>query len=77
MNLELKRDKDYTYNKSSEPYRLGGVKEITDKTKYGRGHFAITIFDTRIFITELFDYVKDVDSGKYYVKDGKWVGDTE
>lgn len=75
MNLELKRDKDYS--KSSELYRLGGVKEITDKTKYGRGHFAITIFDTRIFITEFFDYVKDVDSGKYYVKDGKWVGDME
>jgi hypothetical protein len=76
MILELKMDKDY-YDGYSEAYRIGGVKGITNKTKYGCGHFAITIFDTSVFITELFEYVKDADSGKYYVKDGKWVGDND
>lgn len=66
MVLELKRNtKEKTLSYSTEPYRLGGVVSITNDTEYGDGHFAITIFYTRVFVTELFEYVKD----------GKWVGD--
>lgn len=66
MVLELKRNtKEKTLSYSTEPYRLGGVVSIANDTEYGDGHFAITIFDTRVFVTELFEYVKD----------GKWVGD--
>lgn len=75
MELELKRNtKDKTLSYSTEPYRLGGVVSITNDTECGEGYFAITIFDTRVFVTELFEYVKD-ENGKFYVKDGKWVGD--
>jgi hypothetical protein len=77
MTLELKMNKNDFFNNSTEPYQLGGVKEITDKTGYGKGHFAITIFDRRVFITECYEYVKDADSGKYFVKNGKWVADDE
>ena len=77
MTLELKRCKPGEYNffgVSTEPYTLGGVKEITSHTEYGTGRFAITIFDRRVLITKCFDYVKDPDSGKYFVKNGEWVG---
>lgn len=74
MTLEIKR------LHATVPYLLGGVQKITDKTEYGDGYFAITIFDItifdrRIFVTSCFEYVKDVEKGKYYVKMGKWVGD--
>lgn len=75
MTLELKQYKSDFFNNSTEPYRLGGVKSITDNTVYGSGHFAVTIFDTKVFITSAFEYVKDADSKKYFVKNGKWVGD--
>lgn len=71
MTLELKQ---YNYN-HAKPYRLGGVKDITDKTNYGDGYVSITIFDTRTFIIDSFEYVKDIDSGEYYVKNGEWVGE--
>ena len=46
MTLELKRYKSDFFNNSTEPYRLSGVKSITNNTIYGEGHFAITIYDT-------------------------------
>ena len=73
MTLELKQYNSEVFN--NRPYLLGGVEEITDKTEYGIGHFAITIFDRRVFITSCYEYDKDAESGKYYVKNGKWVKD--
>lgn len=73
MTLELKQYRHSVFNNSTEPYRLGGVKDITSETIYGEGHFAITIFDTRVFATDFFAYVKDADSGKMYVENGEWV----
>lgn len=73
MTLELKQYKSDFFNNYTEPYTLSGVKSITNETIYGEGHFAITIFDTRVFITDAFEYVKEIDSGKIYVKNGKWV----
>lgn len=75
MILELKRNKDDFFNISTEPYRLGGVVSITNNTIYGEGCFAITIFDTRVFFTDCFEYVKDADSGEVFVENGKWVAD--
>ena len=75
MTLELKQYKSDFFNNSTQPYSLGGVKEITDKTEYGIGHFAITISDRRVLITDRYEYVKDAESGKYFVKNGKWVAD--
>ena len=66
MTLELKQ-----WN--NEPYALGGVQEITDKTEYGEGHFAITIFDRRIFFLDCFEYVKCRETGEYFVNRGEWV----
>lgn len=76
MILEIKR------LNATAPYRLGGVQKITDKIEYGdgcfaNGCFAITIFDRRIFVTSCFEYVKDVEKEKYYVKMGKWVGEED
>ncbi len=71
MTLEIKQFK------ATVPYLLGGVQKITDKTEYGDGYFAITIFDRRIFVASYFEYVKDVEKGKYYVKTGKWVGEED
>ena len=76
MTLILKRYKNEIFNNSTDPYRLGGVKNITSETEYGEGHFAITIFDTRIFATDFFEYVKDDESGKVYVENGEWVAQT-
>jgi hypothetical protein len=56
---------------------LGGVRDITDKTEYGEGHHAITIFDRKVFLTNAFEFVRDVDTNKYFVKDGKWVGNDD
>lgn len=71
MTLEIKR------LHATAPYSLRGVQKITDKTEYGDGHFAITIFDRQIFVTSCFEYVKDVEKEKYYVKMGKWVGEED
>lgn len=76
MTLVLKQKKHEVFNNSTEPYRLGGVKNITNETEYGEGHFAITIFDTLVFATDFFEYVKDADSGNVYVESGKWVAKT-
>lgn len=74
MTLELKQYYNKFFNNSTKPYSLGGVKEITNNTEYGDGYFAITIFDRQVFLTDAFEYVKDSSSGKYFVKDGKWIG---
>lgn len=76
MILELKRYEDDFFNNSIEPYRLGGVEDVTDKTEYGEGYFAITIFDRRVFFVKDFEYVRCVETGKYYINNGKCV-DTE
>lgn len=74
MTLELKQYKSDFFNNSTKPYRLGGVESITNDTAYGEGYFAITIFDTKVFVASVFEYVKDVGSGKMFVKNGKWEG---
>ena len=73
MILELKRYEDDFFNNSTEPYRLGGVEDVTDKTEYGGGYFAITIFDRRVFFVKDLKYVRCVETGKCYVDSGKWV----
>lgn len=73
MTLELKQYYNEFFNNSTKPYSLGGVKEITNNTEYGDGHFSITIYERKVFITDAFEYVKDKDSGKYFVKDGEWI----
>lgn len=72
MTLELKRYKDDFFNNSTEPYRLGGVKDVTNKVEY----FEILIFDRRLFRAKDFEYVRCIETGKYYINNGKWV-DTE
>ena len=69
MTLDLKRW-------DSEPYALGGVQEITDKTEYGDGYFAITIFDRRVFFLNCFEYVKCRETGEYFVNLAEWVKQT-
>ena len=75
MTLELKQYNSEVFN--NRPYLLGGVKEITEKTEYGVGRFAMdfSIFGSRVYTTDCYEYVKDAESGKYYVKNGKWVKD--
>lgn len=77
MTLVLKPYYHPFFTTSIEPYKLGGVKDITSKTKYGGEYFAITIFDTRVFRTCEFEYVKDAGSGKVYIENGKWVAEDE
>lgn len=72
MTLELKRYKDDFFDNSTEPYRLWGVKDVINKA----GYFVISIFDRRLFSTRDFEYVRCVETGKYYINNGKWV-DTE
>ena len=55
MTLELKRYKDDFFDNSTEPYRLGGVEDITNDTEYGEGYFTITIFDRRVFLQKIFN----------------------
>lgn len=73
MTLELKQYYDPQFDNSTKPYTLFGVRKITDQTEYGQGYFAITIFERKVFITECFEYVKNSDTGEYFVKNGKWV----
>ena len=61
--------------KGKDKYSLGGVVKITNETEYGEGHFAVVIFDRRVFYTEAFEFVRCRETGKYFVKDGKWVYD--
>lgn len=77
MTLLMKQYKNEFFNNSTEPYRINGVKDITNKTIYGDLHFAITILDTKVFATYFFEYVKDADSGNVYVENGKWVMQNE
>ena len=75
MTLELLMTKDDFFDRCYKPFFLGGVKEITNQTEYGEDHFAITIFDRRVFYTDAFEYVKNADTDEYFIKDGKWIGD--
>ena len=77
MTLELKQYKSDFFNNSTKPYRLGGVKSITIETVYGKGQCAITIFDTKVFRIDCVEYVKDADSGKFFVENGKWCADND
>lgn len=71
MTLELKQYPNWAIAEPA-PYLLGGVKEITCDTEHGEGYHAITIFDRRVFATECFEFVRNRDTGEYYVKNGKW-----
>ena len=73
MTLELKQYKNNFFYNSDDPYKLDGVVSVNINTEYGEDTFAVTIFDTRIFIASVFEYVKDADTGEYFVKDGKCV----
>lgn len=66
ITLELKQ-----YKKNE--YSLGGVVNITNDTEYGDGHFAIVVYDRKVFITDDFEFVRCRETGEYFVKDGKWV----
>lgn len=66
ITLELKQ-------KEKDEYSLGGVVKITNDTEYGKGHFAIVIFDRRVFYTDAFEFVRCRETGEYFVKDGVWV----
>lgn len=78
MTLKLKyAPSEFGAKTIIKPFFLYGVKEITNETEYGKGHFAITIFDRRVFITSGFSYVKNEETGKLYVRNGKWVADEE
>ena len=68
ITLELKQ-----WDKAE--YSLGGVVMITNDTEYGDGHFAIVIFDRRVFYTDAFEFVRCRETGEYFVKDGMWVYD--
>ena len=74
MTLELKRYKDDFFNWSTEPYRLGGVKQIGTVANHPEYIF-IEIFIQRIFNPEIFEYIKDAENGTVYVQEGKWVQD--
>ena len=69
MTLELKRYKDDFFDNSTEPYRLSGVKDVINKA----GCFEISIFDRRLFFVKDFEYVRCVETGEYYISNGKWV----
>ena len=73
MTLELKQYKSDFFPNSTDSYKLGGVVSVNVNTEYGEDTFAVTIFDTRIFIASVFEYVQDADTGEYFVKDGKWI----
>lgn len=73
ITLELKQRKNSYFWKSTEPYILYGVVDITDNTEYGDGYFSITTSKRKVFYLDEFEYVKDSDSGKLYVEHGKWM----
>ena len=68
ITLELKQ-------RNKAEYSLEGVVTITNDTEYGDGHFAIVIFDRRVFYTDDFEFVRCRETGEYFVKDGMWVWD--
>lgn len=76
MTLELKK---YGFRS----YLLRGVESIIINMDYDAGHFAIVKPDTRenidaiLLVIDDFEYIKDIDSGKYFVKNGKWVDDDD
>lgn len=68
ITLELKQ-------REKAEYSMGNVVKITNDTEYGDGHFAIVIFDRRVFYTDAFEFVRCRETGEYFVKDGVWVYD--
>lgn len=77
MVLEMKMYPDtrrYKFERQ-DPFKLDGVSEINGSPEHGNGHFSIATFSalgTRIFFARAFEYVKDVRTGKLFVKDGRW-----
>lgn len=73
MTLELKQYKSDFFPNSTEPYHLGGVESVRIGTEYGEDTLGVTVFDRRVFAANVFEYIKDADTGEYFVKDGKCV----
>ena len=69
MTLEMLRYQE-DWMSPQKPYNLYSVEDIVP---YKVGYFTITIFDRRLFRLQDFRYVKDKETGKYYVKNGMWV----
>jgi hypothetical protein len=64
MTLEIKLYKKPAYK----------VRDVTKLAKIGMS-FKIVISQTR-YVEDIgdYEYIRDVDTGKYYVKDGMWCG---
>ena len=73
MNIEMLQKPNWC-RQNPEPYILNCIDKITCDTVYGYGNFS-TCFDNEmiVYVTDCFRHVKNADTGKYYVKDGKWV----
>ena len=73
MNIEMLQKPNWRCQ-NPEQYILNCIDKITCDTVYGYGYFS-TCFDNEmiVYVTDCFRHVKNADTGKYYVKDGKWV----
>lgn len=74
MILELyQTEKMRSWTGYTAPYRLFEVKNISkvDEVTFN----IIEIFNAQSYATDVFEYVKDIISGKVFVEHGKWVGD--
>lgn len=56
-----------------KPHNICGVTKITCDTPYGYGYFVTSISYDITYVTSDFRHVKCVETGKYFVQDGKWV----
>lgn len=79
MTLEIKKYCNPELYNSDTPYDLQRVLCIFyaqgSHYKYdpGSGCVSITTTCAELFPVREFEYVKNKDTGEYYVKDGKWV----
>lgn len=75
MTLELKMFPDEYGLSSVAPYALSKVRKISSSSKARL--VDITIDDTRSFLISRFDYIKDIDTGEYFVRNGEWIKDLD
>jgi hypothetical protein len=73
MTLELKKYSSWEPHKPND-YMLYGVKYIFRYPEYVKGNFTIVVNSTYIMPIKMFEYVRDIDTDKYYIKDGEWCG---
>ena len=72
MTIEMLQKPNWL-RQNPEPYILNRISKITCDTDYGYGYFATCFDNEMVFVTDCFRHVKNADTGKYYVKDGKWI----